>query len=80
MENQIAPGGSRGYIDSADENIVAITIIEEGRAVENVEAIAATPGIDALFIGTSDFMAAGTRQYLEPLGRAPVVPKPKTIY
>jgi 2-keto-3-deoxy-L-rhamnonate aldolase RhmA len=48
------PGGSDGYPDSADNNVVVITIIEEARAVENVEAIAATPGIDVLFIGTSD--------------------------
>ena len=48
------PGGSDGYPDSADSNVVVITIIEEARAVENVEAIAATPGIDVLFIGTSD--------------------------
>src|SRR5579863_6195796 len=48
------PNGPDGYADSADENVVVITIIEEARAVENVEAIAATPGIDALFIGTND--------------------------
>src|SRR4029077_14746782 len=48
------PGGSDGYPDSADSNVVVIVIIEEARAVENVEAIAATPGIDVMFIGTSD--------------------------
>jgi len=136
------PGGPDNYTDSADENVVVITIIEEARAVENVDAIAATPGVDVLFIGTSDlsfslglrgnqdhptlhaaiekvvaaakkhgkvagrpaatpeqvkkymdlgfglfqaptdlgFMAAGARQYLEPLGRTPVVAKPKTVY
>ena len=136
------PNGPDGYADSADENVVVITIIEEARAVENVDAIAATPGIDVLFIGTSDlsfslglrgnqdhptlqaaidkvvaaakkhgkvagrpaatpeqvqkymaqgfglfqaptdlgFMTAGARQYLEPLGRSPIVPKVKTIY
>jgi 2-keto-3-deoxy-L-rhamnonate aldolase RhmA len=31
-----------------------IAIIEELRAVENIDEIAATPGIDVLFIGTSD--------------------------
>jgi 2-keto-3-deoxy-L-rhamnonate aldolase RhmA len=48
------PGGSDGYPDSADDNVVVITIIEEARAVENIDAIAATPGIDVLFIGTND--------------------------
>src|SRR5581483_7841755 len=42
------------YHDSADENVMVIIIIEEARAVENIDAIAATPGIDAMFIGTSD--------------------------
>ncbi len=46
--------GSGSYYDSADRNIVVITIIEEARAVECVDEIAATPGVDALFIGTSD--------------------------
>lgn len=42
------------YHDLADENVVVVAIIEEARAVEAVDAIAATPGIDALFIGASD--------------------------
>jgi 2-keto-3-deoxy-L-rhamnonate aldolase RhmA len=47
------PGGE-AYNDSADENVVVIAIIEEACAVERVDEIAATPGIDALFIGVSD--------------------------
>jgi 2-keto-3-deoxy-L-rhamnonate aldolase RhmA len=43
-----------GYYDFADRNVMVITVIEEARAVENIEEIAATPGIDVLFIGTSD--------------------------
>jgi 2-keto-3-deoxy-L-rhamnonate aldolase RhmA len=42
------------YYDSADGNVVVIAIIEEGRAVERIDEIAATPGVDVLFIGTSD--------------------------
>ena len=33
---------------------MVIVIIEEARAVERIDEIAATPGIDAMFIGTSD--------------------------
>ena len=33
---------------------MVITIIEEARAVERIDEIAATPGVDVLFIGTSD--------------------------
>jgi 2-keto-3-deoxy-L-rhamnonate aldolase RhmA len=46
-----APGG---YYDFADKNIVVVTNIEEVAALENIDAIADTPGIDVLFIGTSD--------------------------
>lgn len=42
------------YSDSADENITVIIIIEEACAVERIDEIAATPGIDVMFIGTSD--------------------------
>lgn len=42
------------YYDTADENIVTIAVIEQASAVENIDAIAATPGIDVIFIGTSD--------------------------
>ena len=31
-----------------------IIIIEEARAVERIDEIAATPGVDVMFIGTSD--------------------------
>jgi 2-keto-3-deoxy-L-rhamnonate aldolase RhmA len=43
-----------GYYDSADANIATIAIIEEACALDEIDAIAATPGLDALFIGTSD--------------------------
>jgi 2-keto-3-deoxy-L-rhamnonate aldolase RhmA len=63
------PGGRRGsgailatvgwpdadrYHDSCDENVTVIAIIEEAEAVARIDEIAATPGIDALFLGTSD--------------------------
>ena len=46
-----APGG---YYDFADNNIVVVANIEDTIALENIDVIAATPGIDVLFIGTSD--------------------------
>jgi 2-keto-3-deoxy-L-rhamnonate aldolase RhmA len=42
------------YYDSADVQILTICVIEEEQAVANIDAIAATPGVDVLFIGTSD--------------------------
>jgi 2-keto-3-deoxy-L-rhamnonate aldolase RhmA len=43
-----------GYYDSADVNIVVVAMIEEGTAVDQIDEIAATEGVDVLFIGTSD--------------------------
>jgi 2-keto-3-deoxy-L-rhamnonate aldolase RhmA len=43
-----------GYYDFADENVLVVAMIEEASAVTHIDAIAATPGIDVLFIGTSD--------------------------
>jgi 2-keto-3-deoxy-L-rhamnonate aldolase RhmA len=42
------------YYDSADANVLVVTVVEEAAAVEQIDAIAATPGVDVLFIGTSD--------------------------
>ena len=42
------------YYDSADRNVIVMTVIEEACAVECIDEIAATPGLDVLFIGTSD--------------------------
>jgi len=42
------------YYDSADAHILTICVIEEARALDHLDEIAATPGIDVMFIGTSD--------------------------
>lgn len=43
-----------GYYDFADENVLVITVVENAQGLAHVDEIAATPGIDVLFIGTSD--------------------------
>jgi len=47
-----------GYYDFADENVVVVAIVENLAGLSNVEEIAATPGIDVIFIGTSDLSFA----------------------
>ncbi len=42
------------YLRDANDNIVTLAMIETQTALDNVEAIAATPGIDVLFVGPSD--------------------------
>ncbi len=42
------------YYDSADRNIIVVAMIEEESALNHVDEIAATPGVDVLFVGTGD--------------------------
>jgi 2-keto-3-deoxy-L-rhamnonate aldolase RhmA len=43
-----------GYYDFADENVLVVAVVEDQSALDHIDEIAATPGIDVLFIGTSD--------------------------
>ena len=45
---------AKNYYDFADENVLVIAVVEDLSALEHIDEIAATPGIDVLFIGTSD--------------------------
>jgi 4-hydroxy-2-oxoheptanedioate aldolase len=46
------------YLREANEGTLTLAMIETRTALENVAAIAATPGIDALFIGPYDLSTA----------------------
>lgn len=46
----------RTYSDTANEEVLLIAQIESPEAIDNAEAIAAVPGIDALFLGPDDIM------------------------
>src|ERR671930_2048490 len=46
------------YLREANALTVTFAMIETRTALENVEAIAATPGIDALFLGPADLSIA----------------------
>ncbi len=46
--------GDAGYHDCADRNVLIVAVVEEARALEKIDEIAATEGIDVIFIGTSD--------------------------
>jgi 2-keto-3-deoxy-L-rhamnonate aldolase RhmA len=50
-----APGG---YYDFADKNVMVVAIVENMEGLSNIDAIAGTPGIDVIFIGTSDLSFA----------------------
>ncbi|MFM0285119.1 HpcH/HpaI aldolase family protein [Paraburkholderia megapolitana] len=53
-----AYGMRRDYIQNANAQIATIVQIESARAVQEVERIAATPGVDCLFIGPADLAAS----------------------
>jgi 4-hydroxy-2-oxoheptanedioate aldolase len=46
------------YLREANNLVVTFAMIETRTALDNVEAIAATPGIDALFLGPADLSIA----------------------
>ena len=43
-----------GYYDFADQNVMVVAVVENTTALSHIDEIAAVPGIDVLFIGTSD--------------------------
>src|SRR5206468_325451 len=42
------------YYDSCDQEVFTICVVEEASALDEIDAIAATPGVDALFISTNN--------------------------
>jgi 4-hydroxy-2-oxoheptanedioate aldolase len=51
-------GTDEGYLKAADSEVCVIAQIETALGLENLIAIAATPGIDAVFIGAADLAAS----------------------
>jgi len=49
---------SERYAREANDSLLVIAQIETGKAVEAVDSIASTPGVDMLFIGPSDLSAS----------------------
>ena len=49
---------AKAYLRDANDNIVTLAMIETKTAMDNLDAIAATPGIDVLFVGPSDLSIA----------------------
>lgn len=59
------PSAASDYLPAANNGTLTLAMIETPQALDNVDAIAATPGIDALFIGPYDLstsLSAGKAQ------------------
>ena len=50
--------GGADYPKHANETIVTFAMIETAKALENLDAILSTPGLDAIYIGPSDLSLA----------------------
>jgi 2-keto-3-deoxy-L-rhamnonate aldolase RhmA len=49
-----AAGPARAKMDSANEAIITIALVESARGIENAEAILSTPGLDLAWLGHFD--------------------------
>lgn len=59
----------RTYSDDANEKLLCVVQIESPEAILNADAIAATPGVDALFLGPDDMMLRRGYDMNEPRNR-----------
>lgn len=65
--NRAALYGGADYVANANDTIVTMAQIETKKGLENVEAIAKTPGLDMLFVGPSDLgLTLGTPGHANP--------------
>ncbi|WP_299648361.1 HpcH/HpaI aldolase/citrate lyase family protein [uncultured Tateyamaria sp.] len=46
--------GGPDYFDAANEEILAVPMIETAEALENIDAILAVPGVDMIYVGPND--------------------------
>lgn len=50
--------GGAGYFDHANDEVVAMAMIETREGLENLEEIVATEGIDGIYVGPNDLCLA----------------------
>lgn len=61
--------GGADYPQHANDTIVAFAMIETAQALDNLDDILATPGLDAVYIGPSDLsLALGCKPTFDDLG------------
>ena len=50
--------GGRGYMHEANDQMACIAMVETAEGIENLDEIASTPGLDAIYIGPADLAFA----------------------
>lgn len=62
--------GGADYFDGANQQIVALAMIESQQALHNLDAILDTPGLDGVYVGPNDLaLSLGGRPGAEPSAR-----------
>jgi 4-hydroxy-2-oxoheptanedioate aldolase len=56
--NRVTLYSGKGYVRAANTEIACIVMIETAEALENLDDIMSTPGVDAVYIGPSDLAYA----------------------
>lgn len=51
---RVAPLEGDDYVDKANESVAIILMIETVEAVDNIDAILQTPGVEAIYVGPND--------------------------
>lgn len=51
-------GLAPGYLDGANRDVLTIALVETRRGYESIDQIAATPGLDAVMVGSGDLAAS----------------------
>lgn len=63
---RVSYAAGNNYAAEANDEILGFVMVETAEALENVEAIAATPGIDGIYIGPADLSLSLTGGRLAP--------------
>ena len=53
-----AMAGGRGYMHEANDQMACIAMVETAEGIDNLDEIASTPGLDAIYIGPADLAYA----------------------
>ena len=68
--------GGRGYAAEANDEIACIVMVETGTALDNLDEIASTPGVDGVYIGPSDLALGAGHAAASVTTTIPGMPKP----
>lgn len=65
---------NQDYFQRANDNLLVVLILETREAVENLEAIAAVPGVDALYFGPFDLcLSLGLNPFQQPFAEVEAI-------